>query len=168
MSGTMIEKSALTKAALALYEEGYEGPKGKGSWFSDGGPESGFLGTLEGLSLADANRPLLDGEGLTVASHAGHLRFSLELANRAMRGENPYKDANWARSWDIRKVGEAEWKGLLASLRKEYAALRESIAAGEAWKDEDSLTGTFGLIAHGAWHLGALRQALGRVTAPKA
>jgi hypothetical protein len=64
-------------------------------------------------------------------------------------------------------VSETEWKALLASLRAEYAALKEGLATGPAWEDEDILTGTFGLIAHGAWHLGAVRQALGRVVAPK-
>jgi len=168
MNGSTIEKAVLTKAALALYDEGYDGPQGKGTWFTDGGPESGFLGTLEAIGALEANRALPGGEGLTVASHVGHLRYSLELANRAMRGENPYKDANWARSWDIRAVSEGEWKELLASLREEYVALRKAIAAGSAWEDEDTLTGTLGLISHGAWHLGAVRQALGQVVAPKA
>ena len=166
MGEATIERAVLTKAALTLYDEGYLGPQGKGSWFTDGGPESGFLGTLEAVGFREANLPLPEGGGLTVASHVGHLRYSLELANRAMRGENPYKDANWARSWDVREVSETEWKKLLAALRAEYASLREAIAAGSAWADEDMLTGTLGLIAHGAWHLGAVRQALGRIVAP--
>lgn len=169
MSIDSIEKSVLTKTALTLYDEAYlEAPDPtKGTWFTDNEPKNGFLGSLESSSAERASLPLHQGESLTLASHVGHLRFALGLANRAARGENPYKDANWARSWEIRSVSESEWKALVESLRAEYDAYREVIASGKAWENEDLITGTLGLIAHGAWHLGAIRQGLGLVTAPK-
>ncbi len=64
------------------------------------------------------------------------------------------------------RVDASAWKSLTASLRAEYEALREVLAAGAGWSDEDTMTGLFGTIAHGAWHLGALRQGLGRVRSP--
>jgi hypothetical protein len=169
MSDDSIEKAALTKAALALFDEAFfEAPDPHATWFTDNEPKCGFLGSVEALSAADASRPLYPGESLTIASHVGHLRFALDLANRAARGENPYKDARWARSWDRRAVNEAEWKTLVADLRAECASFRAFLASGGAWKDEDFMTGSLGLIAHGAWHLGAIRQGLGLIKAPKA
>jgi hypothetical protein len=165
---TTIDASALTQAALALYDEAYLGsPNANGTWFVDNEPENGTLGTLKSLSAEAASRPASPGDPLTVASHAEHLRFSLSLANRAAKGENPYKDALWSESWKQRSVSEAEWRALLAALRREYEDFRSAIASGDMWKDEDTLTGTFGLICHGAWHLGAIRQALGLVKAPE-
>jgi hypothetical protein len=156
MSGTTIEKAALTKAALALYDEGYSGPRDpKGTWFVDNEPDCGFLGTIGKLSAVQASRPATSGDPLTVASHAAHLRFSLSLANRAARGENPYAGAKWSDSWSARAVSEEEWQALVAGLRAEYEAFREALAKGGLWDDEDMLTGTLGLLCHGAWHLGA-------------
>jgi hypothetical protein len=167
MSENPIEKSVLTKAALSLYDEGYLGyPEPKGTWFTDNEPKCGLIGTIEGLGAADASRPLGGGDPLSLASHVDHVRFALNLANRAAKGEHPYKDANWARSWDTRKVDDAEWRALVAALRKEYEDFRLVLSAGKAWDDQQFLTGALGLIAHGAWHLGAIRQALGLIKAP--
>jgi len=167
MSEKTISTEALKKAALALFDEGYVGPQGKGTWFTDSEPGSGFLGAIELLDAKAASRPLTPGDPLTAASHAGHLRFSLELANRAAKGENPYPGADWAKSWDVRSVGEEEWKDLVAALRSEIAAFREVIASGKAFEDEEFATGVLGLICHGAWHLGALKQGLGLISAPR-
>jgi len=162
-----IEAKTLTKAALALFDEAYlASPSPRGTWFTDNEPDNGFLGTLGALSAGEASRPLTPGEGLTVASHAFHLRFSLALANRAAKGENPYPGTDWSRSWEARSVGEAEWRELVAGLRSEYGELRGHIERGAFWDDEDALTGVFAHVAHGAWHLGAIRQALGRIRAP--
>ncbi len=169
MNDDTIQKAMLTKAALTLYDEAYLGPADPkaGTWFTDNEPKCGFLGSIEALSAAEASKPLHQGEPLSLASHVDHLRFALDLANRSTRGEDPYASARWARSWDTRTVDAAEWKTLVAALRKEYEDFRIALAAGLAWKAEDSMTGTLGLIAHGAWHLGAIRQALGLVKAPK-
>jgi hypothetical protein len=167
MSGTMIETAALTKAALTLYDEGYSGPADpKGTWFVDNDPDCGFIGTIKALSAAQASKPASEGDSLTVASHAAHLRFALGLANRAARGENAYAGVKWSESWTPRVVDDAEWKALAAGLRAEYLAFREVLAKGDFWNDEDILTGTLGLLCHGAWHLGAIRQALGLIKAP--
>jgi hypothetical protein len=168
MSESTIEKDALTKAALALYDEAYlEAPDPKGTWFTDNEPHNGFLGTIASVDAKRAGEPLSPADPISLASHVGHILFSLSLANRALRGENPYAGADWAGSWAERQPGEAEWKALVAGLRKEYEDFRVALATGKAWDDEETLTGTLGLIAHGAWHLGAIRQGLGLVRSPK-
>jgi len=166
-SGT-VEGELLSRAALALFDEAYYGPSDpRGTWFTDNEPKAGLLGVLEGVSASEASRPLSAADLLTIASHVGHVRYSLSLINRAAKGENPYQSADWAGSWEARTVSEAEWVELLAGLRAEYEAFRAVLSSGRAWKDEELLTGTFAQIAHGAWHLGAIRQALGMVSAPR-
>ena len=164
----MIGKEAFTKAVLALFDEGHVGPREKANtWFIDGEAGSGFLGTLEGLDAAAASKPLGPGDPLTAASHAAHVGYALHLANLAAKGENPYPTANWAKSWEARKVSEGEWKALVTGLGAEIASFREVLASGQAFEDEGFATGSLGLICHAAWHLGALRQGLGLIKAPE-
>jgi hypothetical protein len=168
MSETTIEKSVLTSAALALFDEAYRGPPSPNeTWFADNEPDAGFLGVLGSIGAARASEPLTPGDPATLASHAGHLRFSLSLANRSAKGENAFAGADWKGSWAVRGVDEKAWAELVAALRKEYEDFRAVIASGGAWADETFLTGTLAIIAHGAWHLGAIRQGLGLVRSPK-
>lgn len=163
----MIGQEAFARAALALFDEAHEGPKGKGTWFIDNEPGSGLFGTIEALDAAAASRPLTPGDPLTAASHVAHLRYALKLANRAARGENPYPTADWAGSWARRSVDEAEWKALVAGFKDEVGTFRALLASGAAFEEEEHATGALGLICHAAWHLGALRQGLGLVAAPR-
>jgi hypothetical protein len=167
MNGLMIDGAVLNRAALALYDEAYQGPSNaKGTWFVDNEPDCGVLGTLETLSLERATAPLSPEDPISVASHAAHLLFALSLANRAAKGENPYATAKWSESWAVTGLDAAAWRELVADLRKEYLAFRDFIASGKAWADETIMTGTLGVIAHGAWHLGAIRQGLELVRSP--
>lgn len=166
MDRTIIGREAWTRALLALFDEGFRGARGAGTWYVDNDPECGLLGTVAGLSAGEASRPLAPGDPLTAASHVDHVRFALSLANRASRGENPYPTADWASSWAVRSVTDGEWADLVASLESEIADLRRYIEGGKPLEDEMFATGIFGLVAHTAWHLGALRQALGFIRAP--
>ncbi len=164
-----IDSEKLGAMLLTLMDEGYEGPVDpRMTWFADNEKASGLLGTLEALSAAEASSPFRAGERATAAMHAGHIRFALNLANRALRGENAHEGAVWAESWRYDRVNEEEWKGLLAGLRAEYAGIREAIKQGLPWTDDMNMTGLFGQLAHGAWHLGAIRQGLGLIRLPQA
>lgn len=166
--GKIIGKEELTAAILTLFDEGFLGAVGKGSWYIDSEPGSGFFGSIASLDAAAASRPLTPGDPLSVASHVDHVRFSLNLANRAGRGENPYPTANWAASWELRSVDEGQWKALQAALKKEVDDFRGLLASGRPLEDAEFATGSLGLLCHTAWHLGAVRQGLSLVAAPKA
>ncbi len=166
MEDKMMSKEALAKALVTLFDEGFKGPGGAGTWYIDNDPGAGLLETIAAVDAAAASRPLTPGDPLTLASHVDHVRFSLDLANRATRGENPYPTADWARSWDVRTVDAGAWKALQAALAKEVEDLRKALATGQAFESADFATGVLGLVSHTAWHLGAIRQALGLVRAP--
>jgi DinB superfamily len=163
-----ISQERLSASALQLFDEAYYGPPNpKGTWFVDNEADSGILGTLDGLSAAEASRPFATGGEATAAAHADHVLFSLALANRAAAGENPYPSAKWAESWRRRIVTDAEWKSLRAELHAAADAYRRSLAANTHWRTDDDITSALAVVAHGAWHLGAIRQGLSRVELPK-
>ncbi len=162
----IINSGLLSRGIALLLNEAYAGPSGKGSWFTDEDPDSGLLGTLETLSAAQASVPLTEGDAATAASHASHLRYALHLANRAMKGENPYRDADWKGSWIKTRVDESAWKDLKDSLRLEFESLKAAVSDPSVWSSDMRVFGMIGNIAHSAWHLGAIRQALGLVATP--
>jgi hypothetical protein len=163
-----ISHERLAKALVTLVTEAYEAPADpRMTWFTDNEEGSGLLGSLDRLSAAEASRPLASGDRATAATHLDHARFALNLANRALRGESVHATADWKQSWKLEAVDEAAWKALREELRRETALFREAINEGLAWEDDMNLTGAIAMVAHGAWHLGALRQALGRVRMPE-
>ncbi len=158
----------LSESIATMLGEAIFGPEGSGSWFTDHGRESGFLGTIEKLDASEASRPVTPGDRISVASHVGHLRYALGLALRAMRGENPYRDADWKGSWAADIVDEPTWRAMIDGLKSDAAALRDTVADPGVWSSEMRVHGMIGNVAHAAWHLGAVRQALGLIQAPSA
>lgn len=163
----IVNPENVSASISTLLSEAYKGPAGHGSWFTDEEPDCGVLGTLASLTAEEASKPLSATEdGATAASHASHLAYALSLANKAMRGENPYKNADWSGSWAVTIVDEVAWKVLRARLDKEFADLMAAISDPAVWSSPQRLTGMMGNVAHSAWHLGALRQALHLVKTP--
>lgn len=146
----------LTQSLRILFEEAYAGPPDPSStWFVSNEANCGILGTADKLTAEQASAPLGE-NGFSVAAHAEHLRWSLELTRARMRGER--EKADWEESWMVSRVDEAQWNSLRTALRAEFDALRPLLEAGTDWSQPYVLTGTIGLIAHAAYHLGAMRQ----------
>lgn len=150
-----LPREMVTTSLLALFDEVYAGPPApSGTWVVNNEPDSGVLGTLGALSAADASRAPSPGRK-TAAAHAEHLRFALEYAAKWLRGEVP--DADWSASWAVSAVDAVQWDQLRGDLRRAYTETRALIEARESWEPA-LLTGSFAAAAHGAYHLGALRQ----------
>ena len=162
--------SELMQTVAVLFNEAYEGqPAGSPTWFIDNGTDSGILSALRGVNAAEASTSV-DGSGnsgATIASHVEHLRWSLALVNRTMRGE-PYQ-VNWSESWNLINTDAAGWDRLREDLRQEYDTLRDSLNV--AFESEgspvelegDVLTGLIALVPHAAYHYGTILQMIERV-----
>ncbi len=156
---SVVDTEQFIKALSNLLEEAHVGPPDPTStWMTTNEPNSGFLGTLSEVSAEVASRAPAPGMN-TIAAHAGHLHYSLSLANRAFRGENPYQNADWPGSWRTQTVDAAAWDRLRDALRQEHEQLLATVTRGPVpWDNPMVFHGAMALVGHGAYHLGAIRQ----------
>ncbi|MEZ4712651.1 MAG: hypothetical protein R3A44_36020 [Caldilineaceae bacterium] len=115
--------------------------------------------TLADISAAEASIPV-GGKCATIAAQVEHTRFYLDVLEQYMLGQNPGK-VDWAEIWNtVSAIDEAEWAAIQARLRASYQRVTASINGIETWRTEDEVGGPIAIIAHTAYHLGEIRQAL--------
>jgi MoxR-like ATPase len=149
-----IPRETVLRAVLPVLSEAFAGPADpRSTHFVNNLPDCGLFGTLDGLTAEQASTPVEE-SGSTAAAQAEHLRFSLDVSVRWMRGER--EKADWARSWDVREVDDDAWTELREQLRRTYDAF--VVMVHQQPMDADLLEGLVAAVAHSAYHLGALRQ----------
>ena len=136
----------------AVLREAVDGPPDRWSYFTDNSPDAGYLGTIGKVDSTLASRSI---GGTSIASHVHHAIFAMEASAKWIRGDKSPND--WKKSWSVSTVDASSWKKLLDRLESSYRALRAAIQA-HALSSVDSLGGSFGALAHAAYHLGAIRQ----------
>lgn len=94
----------------------------------------------------------------TLAAQVNHTRFYLDVVLRAMRDGDTTR-ADWDSSWEVEAVSTAEWTALVAGLRASYEAVHAFIGSRDRW-NEASVGDAMAIVAHSAYHLGEIRQAL--------
>ncbi len=146
-----ISKQQFVESVAYLLRETFEGsPEGQPSAYLDRGV--GVLNTLNGLS---ADRASKDFHGTTIAAQTEHSKFYLDRLCEFLAGRN--ERVNWEDSWLIETVNEAEWDALRTSVRTAYDSTLRCLASVENW-NERNLGMAIGMVAHTAYHLGAIRQ----------
>ncbi len=136
-----------TEVIHALLTEAFEGSSEV--WFSD--RNTGLFSSLQDLSAEQVSKT-------GIAAHTNHLRWSLSKVNAMMRGERPAPAMDWAQSWTLKTVAELEWQTLLEQLKLEYQFLQTHMPANPDLNDRMFVTSGVALVAHAAYHLGAIRQ----------
>jgi DinB superfamily len=152
----MSAPTTIDSATATLLREAFEGPAGPSTYFIDNDKKAGFFAVLDALSAAEASRPMRPG-GPTVAGHAHHAGFHLDMSSAWLRGDREPRD--WDVSWQVKTVDEPAWAALRRRLRQQYASLRDAIEK-EPSANGVELATTIGAIAHAAYHLGAVRQSI--------
>lgn len=146
-----ISKQHFTAAVAYLLRESFEGsPEGQASAYLDRG--IGFFSTLDKLSAADASREF---SGTTIAAQTEHAKFYLDRLCEFIGGRT--ERVNWEDSWLIETVNDTEWDALRMTVRRSYENVLRCIAAVDDWT-EDRTGMAIGMVAHTAYHLGAIRQ----------
>lgn len=147
-----IFQDVFAKNLLVLLKETFEGPGG--TVYLDKG--AGLFQTLDALNAATASHVPCAG-GQTIAAHCAHLAYYVHVNhNYAMERE---QQVDWASSWQRQQVGDREWEELKGTVRREYAALIETLENLHTW-GEQQVGDSMAIVAHTAYHLGAIRHAL--------
>ncbi len=114
--------------------------------------------TLATISAEEASIPVGE-KCATLAAQVEHIRFYLDVLEQYMLGSPP-ENVDWNEIWQtVSSVTEEEWADSQRRLRATYTRVSTSIFAIEAW-GEEQIGGPIGIIAHSAYHLGEIRQAL--------
>lgn len=150
---TPIVQTEFTEELLQLLKETFEGPAPTGpSAFLNKG--TGLFQTLDELSAEVASAPPRI-EASTVAAHTEHIRFYVAVHYKLMLGARDTID--WDESWRIKVVNSAVWNDLRHDLRRVYKKVVEHLRGLHKW-GEDEVSVALAIVAHTAYHLGAIRQ----------
>src|SRR5690606_32039694 len=104
----------LTPTLVEMYRETFEGEVRKDwCWIVSGAAEDSVLGSLAGLSADEAYASPSPGRK-SIAAHAAHLRFTLELTLKRLHGENP--PADWPSSFAVGEPSPVAWQQLQSEL----------------------------------------------------
>jgi hypothetical protein len=103
----------------------------------------------------DAEAASSEFHGTTIAAQTEHAKFYLDRLCEFMDGRT--EKVNWEDSWLIETVNDAEWEALVGAVTKSYGNTLRCLATIEDWT-EDNVGMAIGMVAHTAYHLGAIRQ----------
>lgn len=146
-----ISSKVFVESVAYLLRETFEGsPEGQPSAYLDRGV--GVFITLSGISADAASK---DFHGTTAAAQTEHAKFYLDRLCEFINGRT--EAVNWEDSWLIETVDDNEWAALQGSVRKAYENALKCLAEERQWT-ELQVGMAMGLVAHTAYHLGAIRQ----------
>ena len=117
-----------------------------------------FFETLETISAEEASRPV-SAKCASIAAQAEHVRFYLRVLGDCIEGK-PAVKIDWQESWQLREVTPEEWQTLKERLRETYQGVLTVMKDLDTWEGEDDIGASLGILAHTAYHLGEIRQAL--------
>jgi hypothetical protein len=156
MTANPVPIEQIRASLLTLLEETFE--KGNVAYLDRG---TSLFETLEGIDAETASRAASPSRS-SIAAHVDHTRFYLDVAQRSMRGE-AVGEVDWKESWRMQRVTAEEWEMLKSHLRQAYTGILAAVKGQDAWDRPQDVTDSLAVLAHTAYHLGAIRQALGTV-----
>lgn len=141
-------------AVLYVLDEAFDNVHGV---FLDKG--TSLFETLATVSAEEASRPV-SATCATLAAQVTHTAFYLERTYDWVMGKNR-GEVDWGEIWrTVGAVTPEEWEAIKARLRSAYDKTKELVTTTPDFNDMYVIGGTLGVIAHTAYHLGEIRQAL--------
>ncbi len=147
-----IENKDFTNNLFQLLKEFFESPPTTGAACLD--QKTGLFDTLNHLSAEQASKRISDAP--SIAAHCEHIRFYQDIFLGGLKGKS-YGKIDWKQSWLVQSVTEGEWQALKEKLRAQYQELTQLLESFETW-DDYRVGDPMAILAHTAYHLGAIRQ----------
>jgi len=120
--------------------------------------------TLDGISAEEASKAISP-KSATIAAQVEHVRFYLDVLEDYMR-TGVDKTNNWREIWEtVHEVTPEEWDDMKHRLRQSHERVMTMINSFETWDGKYDIAGAISILAHTAYHLGGIRQALGAIRA---
>jgi hypothetical protein len=146
-----IAAGQFVESVAYLLRETFAGsPEGQPSAYLDRG--IGIFNTLDILTADEASREIA---GMTIAAQTEHAKFYLDRLCEFINGRT--ERVNWDDSWLIETVKADEWDALRVAVKNSYESTLKCLAEVSDWNDR-KVGMAIGLVAHTAYHLGAIRQ----------
>lgn len=143
-----------TKALLILLDETFDNVQG---YYLD--KNTSLFETLAEIT-ADEASVTVGGKCATLAAQVKHVAFYLDVLEKSIL-DLDFPKADWEEVWrTVDKVSAKEWEFLREELRTNYNNLLNLIKSAPEWTGEDEICSMVAVVAHTAYHLGEIRQAL--------
>jgi len=151
---TAIESEHFTGALKLLLDEIFDNVHG---FILDRG--TSLFETLAGISAEEASIPV-GGRCATLAAQVKHTAFYLDVTDKSVRDPN-FPRVDWGEIWrTVSRVTSDEWQAIQGELRESYRRILKLIDDAPDWPSEREIGGAIAIVAHTAYHLGEIRQAL--------
>lgn len=139
---------------LTLLEETFEQVQGI---FLDRG--TSLFETLEPITSDQASRPV-SASCASLAAQVKHVAFYLDVLEQYLLGTHTGPD-DWGEIWrTTREVTPDQWDQIRQQLRDTYQRVLALLRTLDNWEIHDRVGGAMAIVAHSAYHLGEIRQAL--------
>jgi hypothetical protein len=149
-----IELQQFNKALRVLLDETFDNVHG---YYLDRG--TSLFETLRDITAEEASIPV-GGKCATLAAQVKHVAFYLDVVDNSMR-DPEYPRVDWSEIWrTVSSVTPQEWQVIQDELRANYERILALIEETPRWPDADMIGEAIAIIAHTAYHLGEIRQAL--------
>ena len=151
---TTIQSEHFTQAIYSLLDETFDHVNGH---YLDSGDS--LFETLATITAAEASIPV-GGKCATLAAQVKHVAYYLDRTVVTVLDPSAPR-ADWGHIWrTVSAVTPAEWQAIQVELRASYDGIKRLIANTPGWPSADHISGAIDVIAHTAYHLGEIRQAL--------
>jgi hypothetical protein len=149
-----IATDSFKKEIFDLLEETFEQVQGI---YLDRG--TSLFETLETISAEEASRPV-SAKCASIAAQVEHVRFYLRVLLEGYLQKKTIGRINWEESWQLKEVTSDEWEALKRELRETYQSVLMAMKNLDTWEGENDIGASLAILAHTAYHLGEIRQAL--------
>jgi hypothetical protein len=147
------ESEIFSREILDLLDEAFEQHHGI---FLDKG--TSLFQTLDRISAEQASKAASP-TSASIAAHVKHVTFYLNVLHAYMQNMKLGK-VEWKEIWrNTRAVSPEQWESMKAELKESYHHVLDTLEDLDDW-NENAIAGSMAILAHTAYHLGAIRQAL--------